>query len=140
MEKSDKNRNKMSSQEKVIVAISLVCLTVSLIYKLISIKPVEEKTITYRVTSNSQAEDVSEESSSDGKSDVAVSDSESPVNINEAGVDELCSLNGIGVIKANAIIAYRESNGEFKNIEEIKNVKGIGDAIYEKIKERITIG
>lgn len=61
------------------------------------------------------------------------------VNINSASVDELMSINGIGESKAKAIIEYRNSNGLFKSIDEIKNVSGIGDKLYDKIKENITV-
>ena len=62
------------------------------------------------------------------------------ININTAGAEELIKLNGIGKVKSEAIIAYRENNGFFKSIEEIMNVKGIGEATYSKIKDYITIG
>ena len=49
------------------------------------------------------------------------------------------NLSGIGESKADAIINYRKENGNFKKIEDIKNVDGIGDAVYEKIKNNISI-
>jgi len=61
------------------------------------------------------------------------------ININSAGKVELDSLTGIGEVKAQAIIDYRNSHGKFKTIEEIKNVKGIGDATFDKIKARIRV-
>lgn len=61
------------------------------------------------------------------------------VNINKATIEELMTLTGVGESKAKAIVDYREENGNFKSIEEIKNVSGIGDALYENIKEGITI-
>lgn len=61
------------------------------------------------------------------------------ININTAGVDDFITLKGIGLKKAQAIIDYRNTNGLFTDIIEIKNVKGIGDTIYEQIKEFITI-
>ncbi len=61
------------------------------------------------------------------------------VNINTAGVEELTSLNGIGEVKAAAIVAYREEHGSFGSIEEIMGVSGIGEGTYDKIKEDITI-
>lgn len=61
------------------------------------------------------------------------------ININTANLEELQKLPGIGPSKAQAIIDYREKVGEFKSIEEIKNVKGIGEKTYEKLKELITI-
>lgn len=62
----------------------------------------------------------------------------SKININTATKEELMNLKGIGESKANLIIEYRNNN-KFNSIEDIKNVKGIGDAIYEKIKDSITI-
>jgi competence protein ComEA len=59
------------------------------------------------------------------------------VNINNATLDELKTLNGIGDSKAKSIIEYREKNGGFKSIEDIKNVSGIGDSMFERIKEEI---
>ncbi len=61
------------------------------------------------------------------------------VNINTASKNELMTLSGIGESKAEAIISYREDNGSFKTIAELKNVSGIGDAMFERIKEHITI-
>ena len=61
------------------------------------------------------------------------------VNINKASSEELQELDGIGEALAENIIAYRENNGKFKNIEDIKNVSGIGDSKYEKIKNNIKI-
>jgi competence protein ComEA len=49
------------------------------------------------------------------------------------------TLSGIGESKANNIINYRNENGKFNKIEDIKNVKGIGDSIFEKIKNDITL-
>lgn len=56
------------------------------------------------------------------------------VNINTAGLEELKTLPGIGDSKARSIIAYREKNGAFKTIEDIKHVDGIGDGIFAKLE------
>ena len=61
------------------------------------------------------------------------------ININTALVSDLTKIKGIGESKALAIIKYREENGNFKTIEDIKNVSGIGDATFEKIKAFITV-
>ena len=61
------------------------------------------------------------------------------VNINKATTDELQTLTGIGPSKAAEIISYREKNGEFKKVEDIRNVKGIGESCFEKIKDKIRI-
>lgn len=61
------------------------------------------------------------------------------VSINNATKEDLMSLTGIGESKANAIINYRNENGLFKQIEDIKNVSGVGDSVFEKIKNNITL-
>jgi competence protein ComEA len=62
------------------------------------------------------------------------------ININTASAEELDKLPGIGPSIAQAIIDYRTKNGLFKQIEDINDVKGIGDALFEKIKDQITVG
>lgn len=61
------------------------------------------------------------------------------ININTASKEELMTLPKIGESKALEIIEYRNNNNGFKNIEEIKNITGIKDAIFEAIKEYIKI-
>ncbi|WP_252226973.1 helix-hairpin-helix domain-containing protein [Caldicoprobacter algeriensis] len=61
------------------------------------------------------------------------------VNINTADEATLDTLPGIGPSKAKRIIEYREQNGPFKSIEEIKNVSGIGDKTFEQLKDLITV-
>ena len=61
------------------------------------------------------------------------------ININTASIEELMSLPGLGEAKAKLIIEYREKNGNYKSIENIKEVSGIGEAIFEKIKDYITV-
>ena len=61
------------------------------------------------------------------------------VNINTANETELEELPGIGASIAGRIIEYRNKNGKFKSIEDIKNVTGIGDSKFEKIKESIRV-
>ena len=61
------------------------------------------------------------------------------ININTATPEELQSLSGIGETRAKAIIEYREKNGKFQTIEDIKNVSGIGDSTFENIQNDITV-
>lgn len=61
------------------------------------------------------------------------------VNINTANETELEQLPGIGPSISSKIVDYRNQNGKFKNIEDIKNVTGIGDSKYEKIKDFIKV-
>lgn len=64
---------------------------------------------------------------------------ENKISINQSSLDELMLLNGVGEVKAKSIIEYREVNGPFKQLEDIMNVKGIGSAAYEKIKDFISL-
>lgn len=63
----------------------------------------------------------------------------SKININVSEKEALMTLNGIGSSKADSILAYREENGNFETIEDIKNVSGIGEATFENLKEFITV-
>ena len=69
----------------------------------------------------------------------SMSSNSSIININTAGQTELMELPGIGESIANKIIAYREENGKFKTIEDIKNVPGIGDSKFANIKDMIKV-
>lgn len=62
------------------------------------------------------------------------------ININTASAEELDKLPGIGPSTAEKIISYRQSNGLFASIDDIKNVSGIGDATFDDIKTLITVG
>jgi competence protein ComEA len=62
------------------------------------------------------------------------------ININQADLAELDKIPGIGPARAADIINYRQSHGGFKTIEEIKNIKGIGDKTFESMKDLISVG
>lgn len=64
---------------------------------------------------------------------------EEKININTADEDELQRLPGVGASTAAKIIKYREENGSFRRIEDIQNVKGIGEAKYNDLKEQIEV-
>jgi competence protein ComEA len=61
------------------------------------------------------------------------------VNLNTATQEELVALPGIGPAKAKAIIDYRTAH-PFKSVEEVKNVRGIGDHLYDSLKGKISVG
>lgn len=81
-------------------------------------------------TSNVISSELNTESKSDGNV---------LININTCSYEDLLSLNGIGLVKAQAIIEYRSVNGGFSSIEEITNVSGIGEKTFESIRNFITV-
>lgn len=63
-----------------------------------------------------------------------------PVNINTADAQALSkNIKGVGLKKAQAIVAYREQNGEFKSVQDLKKVKGIGNKLLEKNIDTIIV-
>lgn len=71
--------------------------------------------------------------------DEKTSASDGRININMASLEELMTLPGIGQSKASAIIDYRESNGKFGSVEDIMNIEGIKEGVFNKIKDKISI-
>ena len=63
-----------------------------------------------------------------------------PVDVNTAAADELQELNGVGPALAERIIDYREANGPFRSLEDLLEVKGIGEATLEKFREDVVVG
>lgn len=61
------------------------------------------------------------------------------ININTADSGQLQEITGVGPVTAEKIISYREENGRFDSIEDIKNVSGIGDKTFEKMKDEIKV-
>lgn len=59
------------------------------------------------------------------------------ISLNQASVDQLQQLQGVGLKKAQAIVAYRQKQGPFKTIDELQQVRGIGPAIFAKNKTRL---
>lgn len=62
-----------------------------------------------------------------------------PLNLNTCTAEELMSIDGIGEKKASDIIEYRDYLGGYTSVEQIKNIKGIGDSIYEKLSPYLTV-
>ena len=60
-------------------------------------------------------------------------------NINTAKAKDLAKVPGVGAKTASAIVSYREKHGPFKSLEELKQIKGIGEKKYDKLKDKLTV-
>lgn len=78
-------------------------------------------------------------SEEEAEQEATVSKADGKVNLNTAGADELMTLSGVGEAKAEAIIRYREEKGSFQSIEEIMNIEGIKEGVFNKIKDKISV-
>lgn len=100
-----------------------------------------EDNITYENNSeNKDSNSENKNSNPENKNlDSNISDIDSKISINDADEENLTKISGIGSSKAKSIIEYRKQNGNFKTIEDIMNVSGIGKSLFEKIKDYITV-
>ncbi|WP_304421875.1 helix-hairpin-helix domain-containing protein [uncultured Clostridium sp.] len=97
-------------------------------HDLIVIKNIHDITVQGEEEVQHEEDSETTKESSDGK-----------ISINNSDLNELKEIPGIGEVKANAIISYREEHKGFKSIEEIKNVDGIGEKTFEKLKDSIKL-
>lgn len=110
--------------ELILIAVALIIVAVILGYQAISSPIVTPVTAPSGVTSELFKDIITEQQK---------------VNINTAGVDILMSLDGIGEKKAEAIVAYRNNNGSFKDISDVMKVEGITQSVYDKIYKYIEV-
>ena len=92
---------------------------------------VKDQMVIYVLKHGEKPKQISDSSSSSSNTDV--------ININTANKEQLMKISGVGKTKAEAIIAHREKNGDFKKKEDITKVHGIGKATFEKIKDKIEV-
>ncbi len=112
-------------------------ITLSLIgYIMLQNQPTEEFVITVE---RNDKEAVTEMVEEEPEEEVRIISAESPLDINLASPEELDLLPNIGEKRASDIIAFREEQGGFQSIEEIMLVSGIGEGIFEDLKEFITV-
>jgi comEA protein len=96
-------------------------------------------------SSDSDENSYSEESSDSDESSYSDESSNSdvsvtyPLNLNTCTYDELITIDGIGDVKARSIIEYRDYIGGYTSVEQIKNISGIGDSVYEKVAPYLTV-
>ena len=92
---------------------------------------VKDQMVIYVLKHGEKPKQMSDGGSSSSNTDV--------ININIANKEQLMKISGVGKTKAEAIISYREKNGDFKKKEDITKVRGIGKATFEKIKDKIEV-
>ena len=92
---------------------------------------VKDQMVIYILKHGEKPKQISDSGSSSSNTDV--------ININTANKEQLMKISGVGKTKAEAIISYREKNGDFKKKEDITKVRGIGKATFEKIKDKIEV-
>ena len=92
---------------------------------------VKDQMVIYVLKHGEKPKQISDGGSSSSNTDV--------ININTANKEQLMKISGVGKTKAEAIIAHREKNGDFKKKEDITKVHGIGKATFEKIKDKIEV-
>lgn len=128
-----------TEHEKILIIIALILCAGVIFYNAFFIPEISTPTVVYvdKDLNNNESDSQTAENyvSSD---DSAISNGK--VNINTATAEEIAeNLDGIGETIAQRIVEYREQNGNFSNIEDIKNVSGIGDSKYENIKDSICV-
>jgi len=69
----------------------------------------------------------------------AIAFSAGTININEADLDTLMSIKGVGEKRAEAIIAYRSKHGDFVSVDELSDVQGVSEALVDKNRETLTV-
>ena len=92
---------------------------------------VKDQMVIYVLKHGEKPKQISDGSTSSTNGDV--------ININTANKEQLMKISGVGKTKAEAIIAHREKNGDFKTKEDITKVRGIGKSTFEKIKDKIEV-
>ena len=92
---------------------------------------VKDQMVIYVLKHGEKPKQISDGGSSSSNADV--------ININIANLEQLMKISGVGKTKAEAIISYREKNGDFKKKEDITKVRGIGKATFDKIKDKIEV-
>lgn len=134
-----KKENKLGKVVNIIdFAVRIALLVGIIVVFIIQLTPAESN-ITV-IEKESASDTVSGEPSE--VSTAAESDSDTDdgrININTATAHELRKIDGIGEVKAYAIIEYRDEHGGFKSVDELVNVSGIGEKTVEKIRDMITV-
>ncbi len=135
-------------QSIIVIGFGLIILSAVILYYALSMPKIS---VLQASSIHICSEDISENLSSAGNASPQKETSQSstendtsiavnyPLNLNSCTAEELMSISGIGEVKANHIIEYREYLGGYTSVEQIKNIKGIGDGVYEKVSPYLTV-
>lgn len=135
-------------QSIIVIGFGLIILSAVILYYALSMPKIS---VSQASSIHICSEDISENLSSAGNASPQKETSQSttendtsiavnyPLNLNSCTAEELMSISGIGEVKANHIIEYREYLGGYTSVEQIKNIKGIGDGVYEKVSPYLTV-
>lgn len=135
-------------QSIIVIGFGLIILSAVILYYALSMPKIS---VSQASSVHISSEDISENLSYAGNASPQTETSQSstendtsvavnyPLNLNSCTAEELMSISGIGEVKANHIIEYREYLGGYTSVEQIKNIKGIGDGVYEKVSPYLTV-
>lgn len=135
-------------QSIIVIGLGLIILSAVILYYALSMPKIS---VSQASSVHISSEDISENLSYAGNASPQTETSQSstendtsgsinyPLNLNSCTAEELMSISGIGEVKANHIIEYREYLGGYTSVEQIKNIKGIGDGVYEKVSPYLTV-
>ena len=118
----EKTEARLSPTERAILILMLVAVLVLLCYRIFDTLPRTDPGVVVTHAASAAA-------SQDAR-----------IDLNTAGRAALMTLPGIGEVKADAILAYREANGPFASVDDLLRVKGIGPAVLEKLRDYVVIG
>lgn len=138
--------DKNYSHEKILIIIALALGSFILLYNAFYIPSASTPSVVYvdsarnSETSNENSSDEEKQEESKEQDNAATTVVNGKINLNTATQEELAdNLDGVGTAIAKRIIEYRTTYGKFSSIDEIKNVSGIGDKIFEKIKSKLCV-
>lgn len=138
--------NESKGQSLIITGIALLGLALVLFYYSTTLP--ETRVLTYQQTTTSfvetatfekQSTTYKNQNSAVGQNDSSENSYTYPINLNDCTMDELVSIKGIGESKASAILEYRDYIGGYTSVEQIKNIKGIGDKTYNEISPYLCV-
>ena len=132
--KSDKK------QTMILIGVSLLVIAAVMVYIALSQPRVYvEETVQSVQASSTTLSNSAESDDAVPEAPVEAAEPLFPINLNTATVQELMQIDGVGEYRANAIIEYREVLGGYTSVEQIKEISGFGDAVYEQLAPYLTV-